>query len=275
MRRAAAAAAVERARQARIQRGQVEKGGGGKGGGKGAESREETCISCQVEFTVGGDGGVAFQCPGSHYMVRFGFFIFSSAQPASNPHTLHFSHSVVRLVAPPFQCNECAGVFSNSVMGDLNTSYPAKCFSCRAEYSTEAFERQLTSEQQKTYRAHAARVALKEGEELIECPSCGLFEVVTDDPAFWWCPHCHRGNCRVCHKELPFVFGKAREDKFGLSLLIQNSEHNHCEKLRVAKRKIEEAIEEGSKMRCPKCGLAGRKDDACTHMTCVRCDATW
>lgn len=61
MRRAAAAAAVERARQARIQRGQVNKGGGGKGGGKGAEAREETCITCQVEFTVGGDGGVAFQ----------------------------------------------------------------------------------------------------------------------------------------------------------------------------------------------------------------------
>ena len=95
MRRAAAAAAVERAHQARIQRGQVNKGGGGKGGGKGAAEREETCISCHVEFTVGGDGGVAFQCPGSHYMVRFEFSLASRDLPTC----VHFSHFY--LTPPP------------------------------------------------------------------------------------------------------------------------------------------------------------------------------
>jgi len=28
-------------------------------------------------------------------------------------------------------------------------------------------------------------------------------------------------------------------------------------------------------MRCPGCQLAGRKDDACTHMTCTKCSTEW
>lgn len=28
-------------------------------------------------------------------------------------------------------------------------------------------------------------------------------------------------------------------------------------------------------MRCPNCQLAGRKDDACTHMTCTKCSSRW
>ena len=56
LQRAAAKAAMERARRARLARGGVEaKGGPAKG--KGAEEREETCKICQCEFTVAGDGG--------------------------------------------------------------------------------------------------------------------------------------------------------------------------------------------------------------------------
>ena len=28
-------------------------------------------------------------------------------------------------------------------------------------------------------------------------------------------------------------------------------------------------------MACPGCGVAGRKDEACTHMTCVKCETKW
>ena len=55
LQRAAATAAVERARRARIAQGGAAKGGGGKG--KGVEEREEECSICQSEFTVRGDGG--------------------------------------------------------------------------------------------------------------------------------------------------------------------------------------------------------------------------
>jgi len=227
--RAAAAAAVERARRARMARGVGGKGGGGKG--KGAEEREEECSICMLDFTIQGDGGVAFCCPTSHYM-----------------------------------CNECSGVWVNSVMGDLDTSYPPKCPLCKGGISKDLFERQLTSAQQNTFRTHAARTALKPGEKLIECKECGLFEVVTDNPVLWWCPHCECGSCRVCNKDLPP--GAVKYD-------IEKSPHHLCATLREPKALMEQAIEEGSKMRCPSCKLAGRKDDACTHMTCTKCSTEW
>jgi hypothetical protein len=101
---------------------------------------------------------------------------------------------------------------------------------------------------------------------LIECKDCGLFEVVSDDPVLWWCPHCGCGSCRVCNKDLPKDVAKYD---------ISKSPHNLCIKLRKPKDLIEEAIEEGSKMRCPGCKLAGRKDDSCTHMTCTKCSTEW
>ena len=48
-----------------------------------------------------------------------------------------------------------------------------------------------------------------------------------------------------------------------------------CAQLRLPKAIFEEAIECGGKMCCPKCHLAGRKDDACTHMSCPRCSTPW
>ena len=165
------------------------------------------------------------------------------------------------LVSFLYQCGTV-----NSVMEDLTTSYPPKCPLCKALINNETVERQLTSAQQNTFRAHAARTALKPGEELIECKECGLFEVVSDDPVLWWCPHCDCGTCRVCNKDL--LTGK---DKYN----IFQSPHNNCVTLREPKALIEQAIEEGSKMRCPSCKLAGRKDDACTHMTCTKCSTSW
>lgn len=163
-------------------------------------------------------------------------------------------------------CNECSGVFVNSVMNDLDTSFPPKCPMCKALFSQDLFVRQLTSSQQNSFKTHVARTALKEGEDLLECKECGLFEVVLDDPVLWWCPHCHCGACRVCNKDLPT--GARKYD-------IDKSPHNKCAQLREPKRLIEQAIEEGSKMRCPGCQLAGRKDDACTHMTCTKCSTEW
>ena len=209
-------------------------GGANKGGndkGKRPEEREEECSICQTEFTIGGDGGVAFCCPTSHYL-----------------------------------CNECAGIWVNSVMSDLDSSFPPKCSLCKALFSQELFVRQLTSTQQNHYKTHVARTALKDGEDLLECKECGLFEVVSDDPVLWWCPHCSCGACRVCYKELPPGVNKYD---------INKTPHKKCAELREPKRLIEQAIEEGSKMICPGCKLAGRKDDACTHMTCTKCITEW
>mmetsp|Transcript_12667 Transcript_12667/g.12764 ORF Transcript_12667/g.12764 Transcript_12667/m.12764 type:complete len:86 (+) Transcript_12667:480-737(+) len=51
--------------------------------------------------------------------------------------------------------------------------------------------------------------------------------------------------------------------------------HQMCVELYPLKTKIENAIEEGEFRRCPQCGLSGRKDEYCTHMTCSVCQTVW
>lgn len=147
-------------------------------------------------------------------------------------------------------------------MGDLETSYPPKCPKCKAAISKDSFERQLSTEQQNTFRTHAARTALKPGERLIECKECGLYEVTKDDPVLWWCPHCGCGMCRVCNKDEDLPPNAFKFD-------IEKSQHQVCATLREPKALIENAIEEGSKMRCPACNLAGRKDDAVSQQQLI------
>jgi len=135
-------------------------------------------------------------------------------------------------------CNECSGVFVNSVLNDLDTSFPPKCPMCKALFSQDLFVRQLTSSQQNSFKTHVACTALKEGEDLLECKECGLFEVVLDDPVLWWCPHCHCGACRVCNKDLPT--GARKYD-------IDKSPHNKCAQLREPKRLISKLLRRGAR----------------------------
>lgn len=254
LQRAAAAAAVERAMRARMaQGGAADKGGEGKG--KGADEREEECSICQSEFTVRGDGG--------EIVCNLTSVGYASPSQICSPSFYSSLSLGVAFCCPTshYMCNECSGVWVNSVMSTLDSSFPPKCPTCKALISQDLFVRQLTSSQQNNFRAHVARTALKEGEELFECKGCGLFEVVSDDPVLWWCPHCNLGSCRVCNEDL--------------QMNADASPHNKCFELREPKRLIEQAIEEGSNMRCPGCQLAGRKDDACTHMTCTKCSTVW
>ena len=41
------------------------------------------------------------------------------------------------------------------------------------------------------------------------------------------------------------------------------------------KDRFEDIIENSVKASCPKCGIKGMKDDACTHMTCDNCGQIW
>ena len=67
---------------------------------------------CQCEFTIRGDSGDGISCPSSHFL-----------------------------------CSECTFVFVQSVLNDLESSFPVKCSLCRAEIPTESFERQLNAKQ--------------------------------------------------------------------------------------------------------------------------------
>jgi hypothetical protein len=51
--------------------------------------------------------------------------------------------------------------------------------------------------------------------------------------------------------------------------------HLKCSALRDEKAAFDEAILSGSGMPCPGCGVIGRKDGMCTHMTCSGCSTVW
>ncbi|CAK9092304.1 unnamed protein product [Durusdinium trenchii] len=235
-RKKAAAAAAAAAASTRVRQGQ-EKGVNEKGG-KG-EEKEETCAVCQCEFTVSGDSGEGICCPSSHFL-----------------------------------CSECTGVFIQSILNDLGASYPPKCSMCRAEIPIPSFERQLNPQQQKLLAEFVAQRALASDEAIMRCP-CGYMEVRADNPVLWWCQLCKCGECQVCNQPLPSSCSVASEEELkDLDILLRPHVIGCCA-LREAKQKVDLAFDQGQKMPCPVCGLAGRKDEACTHMSCPRCQTSW
>ena len=202
------------------------------------KEKEETCSICHCEFMVDSEDitdKASLCCPLSHHM-----------------------------------CAECSALYVNSVVGNLETNYPPKCPVCTTAIPNFHFETQLSTSQLVTIKAFAAQYTLMPGQTLNKCEDCGHFEVQKlqhVDNDVWWCKECGKGICKICNKDLP------REAyRYGSTT---GPPHPVCHKLRFAKAKIEAAIEAGSKMACPECGLAGRKDDACTHMTCPRCSTVW
>ena len=173
----------------------------------------------------------------------------------------------LRCPSSHFMCSECTGVYVKSVLGDLQTGYPPRCSICRGDFPLDQFDSQLDSKQQAHVRAFVAQRALKPGQCIVKCPSCEHFEIQkAPGDCLWWCACCGLGTCFVCNASLSGSIQKYD---------IEKSPHTMCQKLRSAKKMIEEAIEDGSRMKCPCCGLAGRKDDACTHMSCPKCAASW
>ena len=208
--------------------------------GKGKDTGEETCEICQCEFTVEGDSGQGLCCPNSHYL-----------------------------------CSECTGVFINSCMSDLKTSFPPKCSICKVEIPPTKFEMHLNDHQADELRTHAAFNALLPGDVMMRCDNenCPYFEIRVDNPVIWCCPVCGEGKCLVCNKAVKYV-----EDHEDMDEETQQAIENHliiCANRREPKSVIDEALESGSTMPCPECKLQGRKDDSCTHMSCPRCDTSW
>lgn len=52
--------------------------------------------------------------------------------------------------------------------------------------------------------------------------------------------------------------------------------HFKCAELDPARTQVEKAIESGTTIACPHCGLPGGvKDNGCTHITCPGCRGQW
>jgi len=92
-------------------------------------------------------------------------------------------------------------------------------------------------------------------------------------PLFFFCQgeKCSKMSCNICHKEV-HAQASYNEDEYEEGDFGEVGIHFKCEELAGIKKQIEDTIFEGSINRCPHCGYEGQKDDACTHMTCLRCE---
>jgi hypothetical protein len=163
-------------------------------------------------------------------------------------------------------CNDCTDIFVKSEFNSLEISYPPKCWHCSAFVHKESFDAHLSAPQKSQFELHAVIQKITPGQDLIECAECSCIEILpTGEERFtiWWCKECFNGKCLVCLKSVP------KNERKSLEI------HSACKRLGRVKALIEDALELGSKQPCPGCGLSGRKDEACNHMTCPKCGEEW
>eukprot|EP00930_Biecheleria_cincta_P102125 TRINITY_DN93801_c0_g1_i1.p1 TRINITY_DN93801_c0_g1~~TRINITY_DN93801_c0_g1_i1.p1 ORF type:complete len:531 (+),score=86.31 TRINITY_DN93801_c0_g1_i1:101-1594(+) len=200
----------------------------------------EECAICSIEFEPEMDGG-SLPCPSGHVM-----------------------------------CGDCSSVFVISSLADPLANLPPKCSLCRGEIASCRFEALLSDEQCTQYLTWLAMTTLEAGERLVHCTKCPYFEIRGDTPSLFFCSRCGEGHCYFCKSSLPIVNSDDEDDGFeDGSKQAEIAEHFACGVLAKNLALIEGALESGEKMPCPGCGLSGRKDDACTHMTCNGCGCRW
>jgi hypothetical protein len=130
----------------------------------------------------------------------------------------------------------------------------------------------------------ASAQSLLPSETILHCPLCSYSEIRDKMGVnFVFCKNdaCKKRSCFYCHLECSYQTENEKRNESMLDEAEEDEEnfedsearkHFICAELFEMKSKIEKAIEDGSKVNCPKCGTGGRKDDNCTHMTCVKCN---
>ena len=176
-------------------------------------------------------------------------------------------------------CTDCSKHIVNLFFSDPQHYIPLRCVQCHVELNANVFERQLKPEQLDFYNQNMlvlvwAKILVQDGERLDNCPFCSnaVIRSIYDTHIFY-CerPDCRITSCLVCRKACPrFLTDYATEAE-----QIEMLKHFTCAELAEDKHTFDQALEAGQKIPCPKCGLAGMKDDSCTHMTCPTCSQVW
>ncbi|CAG9326007.1 unnamed protein product [Blepharisma stoltei] len=190
-------------------------------------------------------------------------------------------------------CSDCSKKFVDNIFEDYQANLPPKCPMCTLEIPALNFERQLSPAALATYQFYLASTKLEEGEAMQWCPKCNYFEIwcTTSTATLFYCrnPSCEDVVCIFCNKsvKLPdyeeFTNREINSDEDEQDIEEEYEKmleegffyHQICVELYPMKKKIDNAIEEGEFRRCPQCGLSGRKDEYCTHMTCSVCQTVW
>jgi hypothetical protein len=96
---------------------------------------------------------------------------------------------------------------------------------------------------------------------------------------FFFCRNedCSRQTCAHCKTECHQSTGIYTDADYDQALADSANflYHMECADLAPFKIQFEQAISLGTGMACPSCGHFGRKDDACTHIRCIKCQTMY
>lgn len=193
-------------------------------------------------------------------------------------------HLGIRCLQNHHLCTDCSQTFVGTVLSGGVTYIPVKCQRCKTEVTSASFERQLTEPQRKEYLSLVVvAAAMAAGVDLdqivLNCARCKYAEVREARPEDVLFVHCQKEGCQAttcfyCAELMPDVEdgGSYASQEQADEVLVK---HLACAEWGIMRAQANRAIERGSLNRCPGCGLAGQKDDNCTHMTCVKCQCQW
>ncbi|CAF3756837.1 unnamed protein product [Rotaria socialis] len=188
-------------------------------------------------------------------------------------------HPGIQCVQGHHYCTECSANIVRLFFSEPEQNIPLRCQKCCIELIPNVFERQLTEEQLEIYINHILVFSLAKGflrgdERLDHCPFCTNAVIRNINASYiFYCDHpeCGKVSCLICRKACAKI-----EDDYAMDEEIAEMEkHFKCAELADDKHELDRYVELGQKMPCPTCGLAGMKDDACTHMTCLKCSQLW
>ncbi|CAF3011052.1 unnamed protein product [Rotaria sp. Silwood2] len=176
-------------------------------------------------------------------------------------------------------CTECSSHIVNLVFANPEKYIPLRCLQCHVELNPCVFERQLTPEQLNIFNQHLlvfvwAKDFLGQDERIDYCPFCSFGSIRSKQASHtFYCarPECDIVSCLTCQKACPKVKNNYPTDEE----LAEMERHFICAELADDKQIVDGYLELGQKVPCPNCGLAGRKDHGCTHMTCPTCAQVW
>lgn len=199
-------------------------------------------------------------------------------------------------------CSVCTPKFVQTIFEEPLSSIPVKCTVCKHFIPSLTIERQLSSEQLEIYQLYMVQAEINKNERTQACTHCHYFEIwlKSNSSNFFYCknPKCKKITCVFCYKDVNLpntndIEYSEIENSIFKQLSIEDEDeeekeyeanlmnddgifyHFKCGELNELKTSIEKVIEKGNKMRCPNCKLSGRKDNACTHMTCAKCATVW
>lgn len=161
---------------------------------------------------------------------------------------------------------------------------------CKTHLDTGVFERNIKVEKQRDIFKNIAifkSFELGENERWVHCKKCNYGEVrkANSTPLFVFCKKegCKKITCNICYEEVSKADIEEYENNEEMEELDNEIETDnligkhlkYCATIGKNKLELEQIISEANTQVCPNCGTRGRKDNNCTHMTCLTCSENW